>query len=186
MPGWSRPEDAPLAAEAIQDELRVHAPTDELQRDRLVKPVARARGEVDGSHAAVAELALDLPGSDPRRRLRRRRRRADLLEGRPLEEFTGRPMRLEQTLDLGVQLGVVAARLREERRAVRLRPLQCAVEEVLDLPPALRRHGRPSSRKSHARADRNSRLIDDADVSIASAVSSIDRPPKNRSSTIRA
>ena len=64
--------------------------------------------------------------------------------------------------------------------------LERAVEEVLDPPPALRGHGRPSSRKSHARAERNSRLTDDGEVSMASAVSSIERPPKKRSSTIRA
>jgi hypothetical protein len=58
------------------------------------------------------------------------------------------------------------------------------VENLPDPLPALGSHCRSSSRKSQAFADRKSRLIDDGETSMTSAVSSIVSPPKKRSSTI--
>ena len=53
-------EDPPLVAESLEDEVGVHAAANELDRDGLLEALVAPRGEVDGPHPAVPELAHDL------------------------------------------------------------------------------------------------------------------------------
>src|SRR5439155_5121709 len=91
---------------------------------------------------------------------------------------------------------LVAARLLAQPLVPRgPRLIERAVEERLEALPLIPRHGSPSSpssdaqsiaRLSHARAIAHCRFTVAGDVPTASAVSSTVRPPKYRSSTMRA
>ena len=58
MLGWSRlGEDLALVAEAADDRLGVHAALEDLERHALLEGVVAADRQVDGAHAAAAQLA---------------------------------------------------------------------------------------------------------------------------------
>ena len=188
MLGWSRPARiSPLRPEAPQDEVRVHAAADELDRGPPARTLRRDAGR------------------DRRCPCRRARARA---RSPRVRCATGarRPRTAPSTIcsTAGTSRNSPAAVARREQRAhlrregrvaagTRGRASGPAPADRARTPrskrsrtslPALRRHARSSSRKSQAFAERKSRLTEDGEVSRTSAVSSIVRPPKKRSSTI--
>ena len=61
-------EDLPLRPKPPQDEVRVHPSPHELDRGPQAESRLVADAEVDGAHASVADLALDVPAPDAGRR----------------------------------------------------------------------------------------------------------------------
>src|ERR1700676_5511603 len=63
-------QDLPLVAEVPQDLLRIHAPSDQLERDLLLKMTVGADSTVDSSHAALRHFFSDVvwPNTLPRPR----------------------------------------------------------------------------------------------------------------------
>src|SRR5262245_6573243 len=94
----------------------------------------------------------------------------------------------QQPLGLLPQFAVLAGVLVQVRRPVACRLLEHGVEQFSNLMPALRRHALAPfaiSRCSHARAELQYRFTVAVETRVTSDVSSTERPPKNRSSTMR-
>ena len=147
MFGWSRRgEDLPLGAEALDEVGAVGAVAEDLDGDLLPVRLVGAHGEVDGAHAALAQLALDRVGADPAPDRRRRRRDVRGRHRRLLEEGAGRLVGGEEGLDLPPQVLVAAAAAPQMIRPLRGRQRRHLGEERLDLAPALSRHPAPRRR----------------------------------------
>src|SRR5262245_44934827 len=94
-------EDLPLAQEAAQDLVRVHAALDEFEGDALLEVAVGALGEPDGAHAAAAQLFEQAVATDDAARDLPRLRTFEQVLGckrasRVLEEVSGRAMGPEQ------------------------------------------------------------------------------------------
>jgi hypothetical protein len=148
-----------------------------------VSPHVRALGEVHGAHPPAPELAHDLVRPDAPSGERRGR-----AAEQPLGERAERPLPRvvveqpraarvlrEQRRHLVAERRVAGARLVEVRGALGGRALGRRVEDALDLPPARRvgrrRHDARISRRSHARAARQSRSTVGTETPRTSAVS---------------
>ena len=109
-----RREDLALVPEALDDQLRVHAPANHLDGDAPLELVVGAPGQVDRSHPAVSDALLDAVGTE---------RAADIgfrvfegvlddakLDERGLvDEGAGRGVGAEERLDFLAQLPVARA-----------------------------------------------------------------------------
>src|SRR5262245_41964341 len=177
-------ENSTLVAEALEDEVGVHSAPDELDGHGLLEPLVRARREIHRAHASVSELAEHRVGSDSRAHLLFDERTGEPLDRGRLEKIGRRVVGSKQRFHLFGERLVLRPQDLKKRRALAGRQIDGLVEELPDAAPALGVHPRPSSRWSQAFAERNSRLTDEGEVSRASAVSSIESPPKKRSSTI--
>ena len=135
-------QDLPLLQETTQDEVGIHAPLDELERDVMLKLAVDAFGEVDRPHAAPPQFAHEAIGCDapPERRgffvqgLRLAQRVEQPLGqgmGGLIEEraclFVGSQKQLHLCAQRGVGTGLV-----EEGGAVFGRQLQRLIEHVFD------------------------------------------------------
>src|SRR4029077_18080089 len=108
--------------------------------------------------------------------------------GSALEKSFRVLVRGEQGLDFALQHQVASARLLQVCRTISRRQINGNIEDALDLLPVGRRHGdasEVSSRRSQARATAHPRFTGAGNTPTTSAVSSMERPPKKRSSTIR-
>ena len=192
-------QDLPLAAEAREDLIRIHAEPDELQRTALGAAVKRAFGKVYGAHAPAAEHAQDLKVPDllVRRQERlgiRQRARAQLRQQPPprrrfgIQKSARARMVFKQRLDFFPQPLVPAARARQKLRPLarcQFRRAQKNLLEPLRWCSRRRVHSSVSEvsapatwRFSHARAKVQSFLTVAGETPSASAVSSIDSPAK--------
>ena len=105
-------ENAPLLDEAA-DQSRASA-LDQLDGGPLLEVAVRPLGQEHGAHAALAQLAHDAPGPDAIGNLRGGNEVGGLeqLPGHPcaggVQEAFRPPVRLQQTQDLPVHLGIVA------------------------------------------------------------------------------
>ena len=135
-----RGQDLALRPEAREHLVRIHAPLDQLDRDPLAEAAVRALGQVDGAHAAPAELADHAVGTDPASH--DRLLAVHLREGdrRRLDEAPGPLVRPQQALDLGAERGVLAALAIEQGRPRIRRKRQGGVEERLEPLPAISAH----------------------------------------------
>src|SRR5581483_7782702 len=129
-----------------------------------------ALAEVDGAHAAAADLAHDTVGADA--------------VGEPveLEKAAAGLVGAEQGLDLGAKAGVGGAGLVEKGGARGAVDFEGVGDDLLHAVPA--GGGHDSSRLRKRRATDHSRLTVAVERPRTSAVSSTVRPPKTRSSTI--
>ena len=161
-----------------------------LQGHRAIEDlIAR---EVNHAHPASRDLTHD---SVLANRLSGKRRvvvenqiRADG-PSRHVEVAIRSPMAVEQALHLAQKLRVGTSLGSGEGVALGRVDVERGVEDFVDALPAFAGHGsglRSSSRASQARAIVQCRFTVAGEVSIASAVSSTVRPPKNRNSTMRA
>jgi hypothetical protein len=157
-----------------------------LQRDGAAQAIVA--GGVHHAHAAAADFLADFVRADTRARERGVGRFVEELGGdRPcgtFEEGAGRVVRAQQGAHFVGDSGIGFGRAREQALTIRGAEIQRLVEQRADAAPVGRQLS--SSRASHARASAQWRFTVAGEMSIACAVSSIDRPPKNRSSTIRA
>ena len=60
-----RGQDLALRPEAPEHLVRIHTPLDQLDRNALAEAAVRPLGQVDGAHAAPAELADHAVRADP-------------------------------------------------------------------------------------------------------------------------
>ena len=173
--------DLGLTTETLANLRRVReVGSQHLDGDEAVeRPLAR---EVDIAHPPMPQRPHDLilltecGGED------------GLLGGRTAEggiDLTWLARRVEQRLDLITQRLVALAGLIEPCGPLRPVDFHRRRQDVLHFLPALGRH-EASSRLSQARAVAHSRLMVLGEHSISAAVSSMERPPKYRSSTILA
>ena len=193
-----RRRDLPLSAESPQGLLAGHPGLNQLDGDALLELVVGAAREINRPHSAVAELGQQFVGPDalagprPRRGFAEERRQARVrlrVEDVPVPIGRGR-----EGFDLAPEVFVSSGRVRDEGRAPLRRNVERGVENRLDsLPPlplrrvaGLAHPSSPTSRRSHARAVRHSRLTVAVDTPATFAVSSTVNPPKKRSSTMRA
>ena len=121
-----------------------HGRGKELDRHRPIE--AEVAGAVDVAHPAGAEQRLDPVVADDlaggecgcfRRRQQLRRR----LRGGRLDEAARALVGVEHRFHPRAEIGVIRAGLGEERRPAARVARPSLVVEILDLPPALRRHG---------------------------------------------
>jgi hypothetical protein len=142
-----RGEDLPLVAEALEDELGVHAALDELDGDALVVLVVGADGQVDRPHAAAPYFAHHAVSADAAARHRRLvlDLDADLLgdgaadacdlphvEGGRGDEGPGLLVVAQEVLDLLAQPGVPSAHVGQEFAALVLRDVERPPEYFFD------------------------------------------------------
>ena len=158
-----------------------------LERHVAVQPAVCR--QVNDAHPAASDLPDDLELADPITGVPDRRfvhgvwrccEREILgidLEW-ALEEPSQRVVRVQQLFRRRQQRCVAAAFGAQPGRAFAGRTLERAVEDALDLTPALRRHAPSSACLSHARAIAHCRLTVAGETPTASAVSSTVRPPK--------
>ena len=182
MLGWSRPARIWRSVrKRRRTSVGVDAAPHHLDGDLLLELVVVALGQIDGAHAAVADLSLDEIGPDRASvegRLRHRIRRRGGLVDEPLG--LRRFVRRQERLDLAPQPEVASAGPFQEPGAIRGGPFEGLGEHGLDSSPGLSR-ARPQgaiSRCSQARAIVHSRLTVAGDKPMTSAVSSMERPPK--------
>ena len=152
-------EGLAFGGEAPAAEIALEA-VDHLERDPALDRLALL-GEVDGSHAAAAELVEhavgpDLLGTGDQGRIARgvgvggcpvSQQRGRLLRRGDLEEVgvEGRCLFLEERIDLGAQLGSAGARAIEEWAAGRLVEIEGGVDHRDQLPKIGRCHAVASS-----------------------------------------
>ena len=134
-------EDAPLGEEPLVQRIAGVARADQLDRDAMFEVRAGPVGEIDGAHAAAADLRDDAVGADVRRRGRfdHLRDRAELR--RPRVHDPGRLVGDEQRAHLCGEIGIGLRPGGEERLALSGRRRPRGRETVLQLPPAVRVHG---------------------------------------------
>ena len=187
-----RGRDLALVSEPLQDLRARHPGAHELDGDLLLELVVGAPRQIHLAHAAVPDLLEDLVGADaltepPAGPLRRLERRRPAGAG-DVEELPVPLVRRQQRLHLAGKRRVSGGCRRDVGGTLDRGQRERGVEDVLGAPPVLGSHGGggPISRRSHARAVRHSRLTVADDTPTTSAVSSTPRPPKNRSSTMRA
>ena len=195
-------EDLALVAKAAQDLVGVHATLDQLDGDPLLELLVRAVGQVDGAHAAPADLleypvrAQALAGCSAslitRVTLDCDQERSGEARGRFTKHHLGLGTAPEKRLDPATKLRVALGSVGHEGFPLGRWPLQGGGEELVDFLPPLGRRGdgahespgQPAAVciewKSQARARTQSRLIVGTDRPIASAISSKVSPPKKR------
>jgi hypothetical protein len=144
----------PLGAEALQPLVAAQVAADHLEGDLLLVVVHAGR-EVDGAHAAAPEQPPDLIGADARadgrppggRAGRGRRKQRLEVHGRRREGVSG-----QHPLDLGAEVGVVAAGPAQEGVALRRGESGGRLEQLADSGIALGRHvSRPPATGSGGR-----------------------------------
>jgi len=121
--------------------------TEQLQRDAAAEAIVR--GEIDDTHAALADLVEDAVVVDALGERHARTavvvtafRFCERLEcGRSVEKTVCRFLEHEQRVDLGSERVVALARPIEKRRAVSGTAFERRVQQLLDAVPPLRRHG---------------------------------------------
>jgi hypothetical protein len=133
--GQGQFEDGML--EAAQHFLTAGLRAHDLQRDLFAEGVVGAHGQIDGPHTALADFAEDFiwtyaAAFQALRILGR--------DGRPGQQIGIVPMRGEQPLDFGLQIGIPRAGLRQERAASVRRTLHHGLEKVANLSEAFRCH----------------------------------------------
>ncbi len=195
-------EDLALVAEAAQDLVGVHATLDQLDGDPLLELLVRAVGQVDGAHAASADLleypvrAQALAGCSAslvtRVTLDCDQERSGEARGRFTKHHLGLGTALEKRLDPATKLRVApAASVTKASRSAAGRSKAAAKSWSISCHRSggggtgrIESPGQPAAVciewKSQARARTQSRLIVGTDRPIASAISSKVSPPKKR------
>ena len=190
MLGWSRAARICRSArKRAQDDVGVHAAADQLDRDALLD--TRRRRARPGRPSPMPPWPSSPQRLGRARCAGRARGRPASLgscsHGRLVEEPAGVVVPRQQRLDLAraASRSPAHARLQERRRARPAARSRAASKSLPDALPALGAFiARPSSRWSQARASAQSRLTVAGETSTStSAVSSMVRPPKKRSST---
>ena len=127
-------EDLPLAQEAAQDGVAVHAALDELDDHALRESSLGALGEMDDAHTAAAQLAEKPVGAHPAagwHNLGGPFEKCDAaLAVESVHEVAGVRVCGEQRFDLGAQTRSRAAGRIEKRAALGRRALDGLAEEV--------------------------------------------------------
>ena len=117
-------EDLPLVLEPPDDDFRIHAAANHLDRDAALERLVGAPSQIDGAHAAVPDAGFDVVrtdrASDDRRRSLdpcevRRRDGAEQPDRGSFEEIGGVAVGRQQRNDLVVDRGLAATGLRDER-----------------------------------------------------------------------
>ncbi len=185
-------QDLALVAEALQDELVVEAATHQLDGNLMLELAIDADGAVDLSHAAAADFLKDVVGADPAADTRGRRRRAQVGQrsdgGIAQETALRQQVGAQQRFDFGPEVGIDGKDLVEVGAALDRVETQGVIEHFLYLLPLFPFHAgalREISRWSQIRAVVHSRETVAGDMPSTSEVSSIERPAKKRSSTMR-
>ena len=182
------------------DALRVDPALQELQGDALLELAVAPLGDPDLSHAAAAEQRDQHVGTDGfARRVRiRGRTGAELfetgcvLDGALLEEAPRRAVRVQQLAHHPGQVRIRSVERCEPRPALERRKLDELPEDVGGLGKArvagshARASGPDRLRYRKARAARHWRRTVRSEISSVLAISSTERPAKNRHSTTRA
>ncbi len=141
MLGWtSAGEDAPLGEEPLVQRIAGVARADQLDRDAMFEVRAGPVGEIDGAHAAAADLRDDAVGADVRRRGRFDHLRDGGELRRPRVHDPGRLVGDEQRAHLCGEIGIGRRPGGEERLALSGRRRPRGRETVLQPPPAIRVH----------------------------------------------
>ena len=174
-------EDLALRAEPFALMLRCERAAQHLDRDLFAILVIRPFREIDHSHAAVLQRTQQAPRAQPlAARVHILQQTYCLVLDGVTDAVARNALRAQQRFDLPAQGAVVPA-LCIEARPLGIRvEVDCTVEERLDLFPALGVHddGSRMAPCSQDSARRNSRWTVLGDTPVASAVSSIDSPPK--------
>ncbi len=120
----------------------MRATADQLHRHLAPELTVVALGEVNDAHAPVGELADDAIGTDARVQHRVATQQGS--GGIAFEDALSPLVGGDQSLDLGVELAVIAAGVGKPRIALADRVIQSRLEERLDLstPVAAHRLGR--------------------------------------------
>src|SRR5215469_12971820 len=163
-------EDLALGVEAAQHCIGIHAALDDLDGGALLELAVGAFGQVDGAHAAAAELTHHAP-------------RAEHLGSTvEIEEVGIGLVAAQQGEDFPPEFLIAGAGFVDEALAPVAGDVERIGQNLFDPAPAFRRHC--SSFCSQRRATLHSRLTVVAERPRTSAASSTVRPPKTRSSTI--
>ncbi len=181
-------EDLPFAFETAHELARIEARAQQFQCGLLRECTVGAFAQVHRTHAAAVEHAFESPGADAQ---------ADAIclepvadQGRDFQvrgfaqERRARRMCRDQRVHVAPQLAIAAALRVEECRARRVvGHLDHRLEQALRVLPTVRIHAcgsfaACSSPYNHARACSHSRLTVAGEMSSASAVSAMVRPPK--------
>src|ERR1700686_2424175 len=185
-----RSENLPFVAEAFLHEGGVKSAAHQLDGYFLgVLPICTNRA-IHLTHAAVPDFFNDLVDTDATTRTTGRRKGRGLeCEGRILQKCSsGLFMRGEQRFDFVPEFGIPAAGMVEVRCALHRVDKDDLVEQLLHLLPAFGVHAGASpvmARNNQARAVTQSRFTVAGEMPSTSEVSSMVRPAKKRSSTIR-
>ena len=130
-------EDLALAFEAAQQDLRVEAAPQDLDRHPSAVRVVAVRRQVDLAHAALAEIVEDLVGADEAGRLPVTEGPAGEVDHRLVDPAgEGLVVDLEEGDHFGAQRGVGAADPVEPVGALGLRQLQGFEQDLVDPAPA--------------------------------------------------
>src|SRR5260221_12257571 len=180
-------EQLALAGEAGEHIVAMQAELEDLDGGPLFKLAVGALAKVDGRHSATANFTAKLPGPESSG--------GDAICAGPTfrdlgggaSQKTLRPLaRTEQRHDFVFER-IVANAFSVKQSAPKIGVNIESGEEYRPYArPSLRRHLGSSSRNSHALASVNSRLMVAGESCRSVAASSMESPPKNRSSTIRA
>src|SRR6185295_2474944 len=168
----------------------VQAALDQLERDTLDERRIVAFGEIDRTHAAAAQLGEQAVGADPQSQDRADGKRGEIGcrgERARFDNLSLPVVRRGEIADFYRESGGVGERLGEPELAPFGGQFEHAGKKLLDAAPAGGVHGRQAerarSRASQALASAHSRFTVAFEIPSASAVSSIVRPEKKRSST---
>src|SRR5579883_757612 len=185
-------QDLALIAKALPDEVRIEPPAHHLDRDLAVEGAVGPDRAVNLPHTAAANLAKDLVGADPPAALHRGRwheKRRQHRHRRVAQEVAGSLLvGTKKGFEFGTQGWIAQKDLVQVSST--LFPLQRkhCIEYRLEALPLLCIHTgarREISRCSQMRAVVHSRTTVAGEMPSTSEVSSIESPPKKRSSTMR-
>ena len=191
---FQRRQNPPLVLESLHQAGTVKCRVDQFYRDVLFKLVVVAAAQVHDAHAATADNA-DQPvwaGSLSIKVFSSGVHRGPLLAiGHGIEKVAGLFVCPNESTHFGTERRIGCACGFNVRIALLRRQLERGCDGIVDLLPTLldvHAHSPPafSRRASHARATFHSRFTVAVEMPSTSDVSSMDRPPKNRSSTTRA
>src|SRR3954452_4431569 len=184
-------EDLPFVAEPFQNEALREAAAYKFDCDFFFVFSIRTDRAIDFAHAAVADLFNELirPHSMITGRSHSCCSIPPAIDGRLAQESTSRLlMRRKKGFDFRSKFRIGTAFAVEIRRTVVDVKCNCLIQQLLHSLPALGIHAgaRPAiDRYSQARAVTHSRFTVAGEIPSTSEVSSMVRPPKKRSSTMR-